>query len=339
MSSSSKKLFTQVLSGSEQAPDRSSSSTVQSNNATREDRPVPEDVVPAESDSELEEGEIREETMSQGDVMEVTRDDLPLPPPLSSGMGRPQFQDDAKRLKVLEEAQVAAPIGWQTPNGPRTADNDLDDTATIVSPEVLSRRQPLSPCIFGFIHGTEEPSLAGSTANDTLDWQAVLRVQHGQSVYPPGLNLIIRMADIPRQAPIDHERDPYVESSLQWFMTDSGFQVDPAILWLNWYPFDNWYEQSTSAVKAIPAIENVRADRRSRYLTVIECLVREPSVFRDFANPRTWWRLPLEPWIQVRKARNRRDVMTFIFHAQSGVKPSLEWLKQLVDEAEGDHGI
>ncbi|CAL8584945.1 hypothetical protein XPA_010529 [Xanthoria parietina] len=299
MSSSSKKLFTQVLSGSEQAPDRSSSSTVQSNNATREDRPVPEDVVPAESDSELEEGEIREETMSQGDVMEVTRDDLPLPPPLSSGMGRPQFQDDAKRLKVLEEAQVAAPIGWQTPNGPRTADNDLDDTATIVSPEVLSRRQPLSPCIFGFIHGTEEPSLA----------------------------------------PIDHERDPYVESSLQWFTTDSGFQVDPAILWLNWYPFDDWYEQSTSAVKAIPAIENVRADRRSRYLTVIECLVREPSVFRNFANPRTWWRLPLEPWIQVGKARNGRDVMTFIFHAQSGVKPSLEWLKQLVDEAEGDHGI
>ncbi|KAI4219616.1 MAG: hypothetical protein L6R36_008196 [Xanthoria steineri] len=359
MPSSSQKTYPAVASGSEEAPDcPSGGSNVQSNNAAREDRPVPEDVMPAllaESDSELEEGEIREETMSQGDAMEATRGDLPLPPPppLSSGVGRPQSQDDTKRLnspdlhkatpaafsgtvaedipqgtfafpeqcdvpdagrpqnaggmevsrdrlpaenginlassqivitsapaarmvspafllttkprsfrelklfvdrqiqyledkrsaessantspanggldvalsqtavslvssatstarrissssnkrrtspedisaddrkrlKVLEEAQITAPIGWQALNAPRTKDEDLDDNTTFVSREVHAKRHALSPCVFGSIHGTEKPSLVGSIENDTPDWQAVLKIHNGLSVHPPG---------------------------------------------------------------------------------------------------------------------------------------------------------
>ncbi|KAI4220770.1 MAG: hypothetical protein LQ349_008007 [Xanthoria aureola] len=515
MPSSLQRTYAAVLPGSEEDPDRwSGGSIVQSNNAAHKDQPVSEDaksmlpVLPDESDSELEEGEIREETTSQGDAMKVTRDDLPLPPPppLSSGVGRPQFQDDAKRLnspdlhkanpaafsgtvaedipqgtpafpeqcdvpdagrtqnaggmevsrdrlpaenginlvssqvvitsapaarmispasllttkprsfrelklfvdrqiqyledkssaessantspanggldvalsqtavslvssatstarrissssnkrrvspedisavdpkrlKVLDEPQVTAPTGLQAPNGPRTTDEDLDDNTTFVSREFFAKRQTVSPCVFGFVHGTKKPSLVGSIVNDTPDWQAVLGIHNGLSVHPPGLRLVIRVADVLRRAPINHDVQKYTKSCLQWFTPDSEFQVESAIRSLNWYPFDDWYEQTTSAVKAIPAIKKVRAHRRSCYSTVIECLVREPSVFCDFPDPRRRDHLPSEPRIQAGKARTGEDVMTFILDTRGDSKRNLKSLKQLVDEAERPHRV
>lgn len=147
------------------------------------------------------------------------------------------------------------------------------------------------------------------------------------------------MSDVLRRVPMTLHFRKYTESCLQWFTPDSEFQVESAIRSLDWYPFDEWYEQTTSAVKAIPAIKTVRAHRRSCYSTVIECLVRKPSIFRDFPNPRRRERLPSEPRIQAGKARTGEDIMTFILDTRGDSKQSLKSLKQLVDDAERPHRV
>lgn len=240
-----------------------------------------------------------------------------------------------KRLKTSDgagaTAQVTASVKPQAsslPNEPDIANADLDSGSGILRREHLPRRTSFSPCVFGFIHETEKPSMVGSTANDTHDWQAVLRINAVRNNHPGGLTLQIRVANVQRHVPINHYLNDSDESSLSWNVPYLHENRALMIRSLNSCPFDEWYEKATPKVQALPIIQKVRRESIYRSMIVIECLTGRSFLFNDFQRSKRWERLPAELMTQVGKARTGMDIMTFIIARGAGVVTSLQWLEE-----------
>ncbi|KAI4256689.1 MAG: hypothetical protein L6R42_006078, partial [Xanthoria sp. 1 TBL-2021] len=241
-----------------------------------------------------------------------------------------------KRLNTSDgagaTAQVTASVKPQAsslPNEPDIANENLDGGPRTLRRENLPWGTPWSPCVFGFIHETENPSMVGSTVNDTHDWQAVLRINAVRNNHPPGLTLRIRVANFRRHAPIDHTLNDHDESSLSWDVPYLDENREPMIRSLNSCPFGEWYEKATPKVQALPIIQKVRSESINRRIVVIECLTGKSFLFNDFQRSRRWECLPAEVVAQVDKAGTGMDIMTFIIDTKrKGVLTSLQWLEE-----------
>ncbi|KAI4266947.1 MAG: hypothetical protein L6R38_008464 [Xanthoria sp. 2 TBL-2021] len=241
-----------------------------------------------------------------------------------------------KRLETSDgagaTAQVTASVKPQAsglPNEPDIANEDLDGGPRTLRRENLPWSTPLSPCVFGFIHETEKPSMVGSTANDTHDWQAVLRINAVENNHPRGLTLQIRVAHVQRHAPINRNPNHYDGSSLSWNVPNLDENRELMIRSLNSCPFGEWYEKATPKVQALSIIQKVRSESINRSIIVIECLTGRSFLFNDFQRSKRWERLPAELMTQVGKARTGMDIMTFIIDTKrKGVITSLQWLEE-----------
>ncbi|KAL8651166.1 MAG: hypothetical protein Q9226_004825 [Calogaya cf. arnoldii] len=195
------------------------------------------------------------------------------------------------------------------------------------------QRAPPRPCIFGLIHGTQAPCMVGSLVNDTPDWQIALNI----SADPPGLTLLVRQANIPKRAPINHNLKDHLEFSLQWLVPDADSKQEVLIHWLESHSFEDWYTRTTPAARGLPINQKLKSDTKTkdRPLTVIECNLGALPSFKDFPDLKVWQRLPDEVRSELEKARAGRDIITFVVEGKPAVNRNLEALEKLVPGSPG----